>query len=50
MNYFLKINKKINKYKIIINKRKKRKVIMNIPILKNISRFFNTGDIITVTY
>jgi hypothetical protein len=50
MNYFLRINRKIKKYKIIINKRKKRKTIMNIPTLNNISKFFNVGDIITVTY
>jgi hypothetical protein len=50
MNYFLKINRKINKYKIIINKRKKRRIIMNIPLLKNISKFFNIGDILTITY
>jgi hypothetical protein len=50
MNYFLKVNKKINKNKIIINKRRKRKIIMNIPILNNISKLFNIGDILTITY
>ena len=50
MNYFLKENRKINKYKIIINKRRRRKIIINIPILKNIAKFFNIGDIITITY
>lgn len=50
MNYFLKNNKELNRNKIVINKRKQRKIIMNIPILKNTSKFFNIGDILTITY
>jgi len=50
MNYFLKSNKDLKKNKIVINKRKQRNIIMNIPILRNTSKFFNIGDILTITY
>ena len=50
MNYFLKNDKELKKNKIVINKRKQRKFLMNIPILRNTSKFFNKGDILTITY
>lgn len=50
MIYFLKKNIERRKNKIIIIKRKQRKILMNIPILKNLSKFFNIGDILTITY
>lgn len=50
MNYFLKNDKELKKNKIVINKRKQRKFLMNIPILKNTSKFFNKGDILRITY
>ena len=50
MNYFLKNDKELKKNKIVINKRKQRKFLMNILILINTSKFFNKGDILTITY
>jgi len=50
MLYFLKNKKEINKNKLIINKRKQRKIIFKIPTLKNIAKYFNIGDILTITY
>lgn len=50
MLYFLRNRKEINKNKLIINKRKQRKIIFKIPILKNIAKYFNIGDILTITY
>jgi hypothetical protein len=50
MLYFLSNKKEINKNKLIINKRKQRKIIFKIPVLKNIAKYFNIGDILTITY
>lgn len=50
MLYFLSNKREINKNKLIINKRKQRKIIFKIPVLRNIVKNFNIGDILTITY